>query len=459
MQRKPKTKRTGPAYWAASVLVLVALQGCSRPDPLPQARSVEPSQAARGQPTQPVALDRVLFGMPRDSTVIEFKYAPAGMDGCFPRQAVIWGQQRSYNPPELQDTFFEAMNSAAVDVVGDPKRLFDAERERARALFRVAGQVTELKLVVCDDYNRFTSMRTNRYGGQSLIKLRWQVFSNLEQRVVYEIRTEGNAAQAPPSAAGLDMLVINAFAHAARNLANDAGFREAVSRLQRVEPSVPRPSRIELVRVAAHRGPIGDNIDAVRLATATIQTGSGHGSGFFVSRGGLLLTNFHVVGEARDVTVRLVNGRRLLARVLRVDRARDVALVQVEERNMTPLPVRETAAQIGETVFSIGTPLQGSLQSTVTRGIVSGFRGDSARGVNLIQSDVAVHPGSSGGPLMDQSGNVVALTVSGLGAVSAGRGTIGGTGIAFFVPIDEALRALGIELVGTAGFEREPTRR
>jgi S1-C subfamily serine protease len=175
-------------------------------------------------------------------------------------------------------------------------------------------------------------------------------------------------------------------------------------------------------------------------ATVTVLTGGGHGSGFVVSRDGLILTNHHVVGDARQVRVRFASGVQVDGTVLRRDARRDVALVRVPVTHDAPLPIRAAHARVGEEVYAIGTPLDEANAATVTRGIVSALRDDGPSG-QLIQSDATIHGGNSGGPLLDRFGNVIGIAVA--GQTDANTGQVA-AGLNFFIPVGEALERLNL---------------
>ena len=112
-----------------------------------------------------------------------------------------------------------------------------------------------------------------------------------------------------------------------------------------------------------------------------------HGSGVLVSQDGLVLTNYHVVGNSERVRVVLDDGTALTGVVERRHKVRDVALVRVEGGHFTALPVRAQPLTVSEEVYAIGAPLQERLRGTVTRGIVSAFRRDRLTGLETIQAE------------------------------------------------------------------------
>lgn len=160
----------------------------------------------------------------------------------------------------------------------------------------------------------------------------------------------------------------------------------------------------------------------------------GQGSGFIVSADGLILTNAHVVRDAKEVTVKLSDRREFRAKVLGSDTATDIAVLKVDA---TKLPVvalgSDAEVLVGDYVLAIGAPY--GFEQTATQGIVSA-KGRSLPGdsyVPYIQTDAAVNPGNSGGPLFDASGRVIGINAQ----IFSPSG--GFQGLAFAIPIDVAL--------------------
>jgi serine protease Do len=166
----------------------------------------------------------------------------------------------------------------------------------------------------------------------------------------------------------------------------------------------------------------------------------GQGSGFIVSRDGYILTNAHVVDHANQVTVKLTDRREFNAKVVGVDKATDVALIKIDAKNLPTVRIGDSHnAKVGEWVVAIGSPY--GFENSVTAGIVSAkSRSLPESNYPFIQTDVAVNPGNSGGPLVTTEGEVIGI-VTGLLNPTEQRVFIG---IAFAVPIENAAGAVGL---------------
>lgn len=160
----------------------------------------------------------------------------------------------------------------------------------------------------------------------------------------------------------------------------------------------------------------------------------GAGSGFIVSPDGVILTNAHVVQGADEVTVKLQDRREFRAKVLGSDPRTDVAVIKIDAKNLPVAPLgKSQSLLVGEWVLAIGSPF--GLESTVTAGVVSATgRTIADAAVPFIQTDVAVNPGNSGGPLFNTRGEVVGIN-SQIYSMTGGY-----QGLSFSIPIDLAVR-------------------
>jgi S1-C subfamily serine protease len=201
----------------------------------------------------------------------------------------------------------------------------------------------------------------------------------------------------------------------------DAGLPSAAETPAFVMPS-PGASSLE------------DVIARALPAVASIQAGSGRGTGFFI-RPDIVLTNAHVVGDQSSVLL-TVGNKTYSARVTTVSAGSDLAVLQVYNADPQQPTLRLGSARglrAGQEVVAIGSAL-GVLSNTVTRGIVSALR--STGSITLIQTDAAINPGNSGGPLVDRTGVVIGVNSMRI------AGAQGGEGLAFAVAIDHAAQLI-----------------
>jgi S1-C subfamily serine protease len=179
----------------------------------------------------------------------------------------------------------------------------------------------------------------------------------------------------------------------------------------------------------------------------------GQGSGFVLTKEGLILTNNHVIGNAQRLEVMLSDKHKYKARVLAVDKNHDLALIKIDAPSLTPVTLADSRnLMVGQRVYAIGNPF--GLNGTMTRGIISAIR--SIRGPqgnpieDAIQTDAAVNPGNSGGPLLNSRGEVIGITT-----MIASNGADQSSGIGFAIPINTA-RAM-LDDYAKYGYVRRPT--
>jgi S1-C subfamily serine protease len=182
--------------------------------------------------------------------------------------------------------------------------------------------------------------------------------------------------------------------------------------------------------------------------------GIASGSGFEIDGEGTILTNWHVVENANVVTVRVERGKKANARVIGKDVSNDLALLRIPTEGLTlhPLPLGDSRmSEVGDPVFAIGNPF--GLERTLTTGIVSALQRQitTPSGVtidNILQTDAPINPGSAGGPLLDEAGEVI-----GINSQIETRGEGGGSvGVGFAIPIDTAKSELSrLENGGATG--------
>ncbi|MGB3136024.1 MAG: trypsin-like peptidase domain-containing protein [Nodosilinea sp.] len=214
--------------------------------------------------------------------------------------------------------------------------------------------------------------------------------------------------------------------------------------------AIAPPSSISLGPAPALAQSAVDETTTIRVyeqvspAVVAVNTRTGGGSGSIVDASGLILTNAHVVGRERVVTVRLADGRSFEGDVVGYGQNRlDLAAVRLRG-NPTGLPTVALAppnsVRVGQSAFAIGSPF--GLQGTLTVGIIS--RIDAER--NVLQTDAAINPGNSGGPLLNSSGQLIGVNTSIFTTGDSG----GNVGIGFAIPTDVVQTFLASVRSGTA---------
>jgi S1-C subfamily serine protease len=355
-----------------------------------------------------------------------------GLIGCgFYPADLNWGVGAArLNVRAFEQPVREELKKEGFPIAGDTSDPFS---EPAGADWSIGGTITSVSSNFCFWPPEY---RDDRVEGSTSIEIDWQLYSNIERRVVAKVHATGAYKTTSQIHGGFETIMFQALGESVKKFAASAEFQQATSKPKGSSASVSRPDNTVGLAGAKIAGPmkIPDAVGSVVL----ILSGGGHGSGFLVSTDGYVMTAEHVVGSDKYVKVRWSDGLEGLGEVVRTDKKRDAALIKTDPRGRQPLAMRRDAPQPGDTVFAIGAPIDPKLQNTVTRGVVSASN-RIMDGFSYIQSDVTVDPGNSGGPLLDEQGRVLGFTDIGIRTKEAP------TGLNFFVPIDDALRFLSAE--------------
>lgn len=452
-----------PGRCAGTTLLLMALlsvAGCRTASKM-DVPAVAPAQVLKAETRSvdmaSITLGRVVVGVRRGTTIAHFprKSISIGSRLCNYRRdqgdTLEWrsGSREFGNwESEFGEIFFDVMTERGFNVLGDSRDLFKQADKAHSAEYMIGARIVDIRGNLCEWFGGWTGRSLDLYSGEFFVTVDWSVFSTLSDRTVARFRTSARFEQEDPRKEGINLAFSGAFARAAENLGKVDKFRRLLEKNGPgiIEAETAAPGDTETAKTPVilpvtplSRLPIQRNIGQVLSAVATIRLGGGHGSGFLIGKAGYLLTNQHVVRSSDKVQVVFANGLEVTGAVLRRDAVNDVALVQIPVRAQNVLPIREDMVRRLEDVYAVGSPVVEALQATVTKGVVSSIRMDPGSGIRRIQADVPISGGNSGGPLLDAWGNVVGITVSG---VANERGQ----NLNFFIPIQDALEVLGIEI-------------
>jgi S1-C subfamily serine protease len=303
------------------------------------------------------------------------------------------------------------------------------------------AEVVDLKADFCIHLDREWRPGEER-AARAYVKVRWVLREGGEEvhREVSEgaedgWRTGGTLApvfQRAIAQAADNVLAQQAFADAVRGAPDAYGVRGGS--VATAPDAVATPVAVALTW-GEGEGRFQDRSEQLLAASVTVRTLRGHGSGVVVDPAGYALTNAHVVGDERHVTL-VVDGRSVPAQVVNRDRRTDVALLRYDGAQLSAAPIARRPPRPGDALFVVGTPLDLSLSHTVTQGILSAVR--EVDGRRLYQTDATINRGNSGGPVFDASGELVALSVSGLFSREGSS-----MGVSYLIPIEVALQAVG----------------
>ena len=439
---------------ASLLLILTACGGL----PVEKVPLEQPNLPAEYAQPSPIGFNKIVFSLPTGTPTVSS--SPKGIFGIvlcdLPYGLISQGslRGRSFPTDGYQEIFAQILEGQGYDVTGNPGLLFDEAADRERAIYSIGGRITDIKADTCHRTG-FWGLNQGRTG-EGHIEVEWSVYDLLNRKLVYKKTIKGYGEIKTPNLEGVELLVEEAFAASIHNLGADKEFYDLIyyGELPNFVPETvqdpyeqPLNHFSPLEKVVINNNPsqilAEGRFEDIAKSVVMIQK-AGHGSGFFISDKGHIITNAHVVGNADRMRI-VLSGKEenLVAEVLRVDRKRDVALLKLQDIPMgykpKPLPVSLGKAVIGSDVYALGAPTYTRLQDTLTKGIISAHRFDRYKKQPLIQADVTTHGGNSGGPLIDKFGNVIGITVSGY---IDNSGTL--AGLNNFIPIGDALEKLDI---------------
>ena len=393
-----------------------------------------------GTKTQPVGFSRLV-------TTIEEGRVWATFDHkfltCVGPPPLTWTSANKTLDAKLYGAmFFKELKATGFELADDPDNLF---KERDESDLKIAGNIKDARANLClRTKPKITNagVAGHQYDldgaiGYVIFDIDWQIYSNSQKKIVLNKEVNTGASLAEHAPGNYPRLIQNGIRENMRALIASDEFRSVVL-APAAKPDLKAVERANLVLAGSLNAKAAKISDAVG-SVVLIESGGGHGSGFLVSSDGYVMTAQHVVGADKHVKIRWPDGLERDGEVIRSDKRRDVAIIKTDSRGRPPLALRRETPQPGDTVFAIGAPLDVKFQSTVTRGVASANR--ILDGFSFIQSDVTISPGNSGGPLLDEKGQV--LGICDLTFRPGGRDEP--TGINYFVPIRDALDFLSAE--------------
>lgn len=273
------------------------------------------------------------------------------------------------------------------------------------------------------------------------LKIKWNLYDPLAKKILYSTETMGShdALSARAIRNGEAISFDAALAVATNNLLADPEFAKIIVPVDMTTLVEKFDEKLMLhINYGVGEGSFKESAGKLMKNAVIVKTRDGFGSGVVINNDGYVLTNSHVVGDETRFHV-LIGDNTLGAVLVRKESIRDVALIKISDNysKIEGVDVAKSQSNVGDEIYIIGSPLSLQHSQTTTKGIVSAYR--DMQGLRYLQTDANVNHGSSGGPVFNEHGELIALTVSGLLTKDGA-----GLGINYLIPISDVFRFLNI---------------
>jgi serine protease Do len=377
--------------------------------------------------SETVGISRVMIKIPYGTKVAKVK-------GTTHSEEIEWTASTVKNMEQFKEVAERSLENHGYKIIEED--LFQTSTS-AKARFQIGG-------IINNFYAEYKysggggCMGPGTSRGSSKINLdaEFQLYDSVKDKVVLKVAKTGYFENTK-DIDSIEKLIVFAYEDAFLRFMAEPQFVETVSG-QKEQTQAPADNKAPLRVGFSQNGPtttMPGSISKLFGGVVTIKAGVTHGSGVLISEDGYILTAAHVVSGLITVGVEMENGKQVEGKVIRVNRNNDSAIVKITIRNVQAIPINFVNPPIGSEVYIIGTPVDKTLSYTVTKGIVSGYR--EKDGVKYIQTDSAVSPGNSGGPMLDGNGRIIGIVSSKI--IGGGVENIG-----FAIPVQVALTSLNI---------------
>ena len=438
-------------------ILLVFVAGCqtAMPYPTPPVPAPLPTLPPAFQ-QRSIAFEKALIDLPRGQTYIAYPYWRFSfrdldislLESCnallryrFSNSTEDWAMgEKKFGDwqSEAADFVNAPLKELGYDVIEASATTFKRHREKRKAELLLSARIVDIKSNQCNLFNFLYFRGASLTAGDAYIRVEWEVYDTLADKVIARFSTEGVGEVAKPTEKGNELILLRALSDAAANLAHEEDFYRIITQQNTLNDLMKNEEKQSPIVLDMSRHPeirpLNEHYPFTKRATVTVGENA---SGFYITRDGHILTTAEAVGNARVVTVDDSLGVRYQAKVIRTNFRLNVALIKAVAHKTAYLPVaEESILKPLMPTFTIGNPEGGQMRATVSQGIVSNHRFKRKTNENFIQVTIPTTAGYAGAPLLDEFGNVLGL--------HDGRNSEE-TNFSYFIPIHDAFRALNIK--------------
>lgn len=359
--------------------------------------------------------------------------------------AIKWEGSIKVGDKAFESRFYDIVANMGLQTpVSKSNALFAGEDSKKPMLPRyiIGAQIVDINVV--SKYDKKDKLRAGAYVTSHYLKVEWKVLDKTTDQVVYSFTAENNYRNRSSSLYNDNQNLMMAFENTLIDLMNDAKFIELIKgsknskSTQAYSDAVANTEKIQLNLVKTPEFKTSSEmIKHTSESCVTIVTDAGHGSGVIVDSRGYIITANHVTEGVNKIKVVFASGIELDAVVISANSKNDLAILKIPGKGFKPLALSKDEVTLGDDVFTIGTPADVDLGQSIAKGMISGKR--LIEELVYLQINMAVSPGNSGGPLINEKGEVIGIIQKKI----VGKGI---EGIGFAVPYETIKTALNIEV-------------
>lgn len=345
-------------------------------------------------------------------------------------EPITWQGSTRIGSEKVEELFYEITNNAGITTpIYEGSKLFNDENRKLNPRFLVGVEII--------DYSINVKNIDRAYESNLVITFNWKVKDRATDKIIFDYKNTGKVVSHRN-----DVYLNEENYSALEDAIVDFVLNDELYALlmnSKHEKSEQRPDLSKEITInsvdSQEFESFSEMIKYANKSCVTIETENGHGSGFLISQSGLILTSSHVIDNANKLKIHLNNGVTFNASLISKNESFDVAIIKIPGEGYQSLKLNKIPIELGDDIVTIGTPTDIELGQSLSKGVVSGLRKIDDK--VFTQLNISVSPGNSGGPLLNDKGEVVGIISSKL----IGEGI---EGIAFAVPTESIMETLNI---------------